>query len=130
MSEKDWIDGPGLRAWLLHMVPHHHWPRIDADNPTLTRALNRWGAGGLANWRTADRHLTWLGLHLSEVPDELWRHDRRAQPRTEYAIEARRQAYVAADQGLSLADMAEVFGVSRETARRWKQEAVTHDYLP
>lgn len=61
-------DGPKLVKWLASR-------EIDRDilSDTQERAMRRWRDGENALVLTVDELLVDLGLHLSEVPDEIWR---------------------------------------------------------
>lgn len=65
----EWLDGPALAAWLRDNGLDH--PTYQLGH-TLERAVSRWRDGARAYVFVVDAVLTKLGLHLSEIPDELW----------------------------------------------------------
>ncbi len=73
MTERDWLSGPGLYSWLLQNGLDH----IELQLGYHARMARHWRDGGTAHVYSADAVLCKLGLHLSEIPDELWIEDPR-----------------------------------------------------
>jgi len=65
----EWLDGPRFTDWLLENGLNS--PAVQLDS-RLERAFGRWRAGAKASVWIADAMLVALGLHLSELPDDLW----------------------------------------------------------
>jgi hypothetical protein len=67
-KERNWLDGNRLVEWL------------EANGHSLTKpivgplecSIRRWRGGAKCSVYQADRLLTKLGVHLHEVPDDLW----------------------------------------------------------
>jgi len=64
---KDWLDGPALVAWI-----ESRWEFNFRQLGGHKVYLREWRAGNAACVYVADRVLLRLGLHLSEVPDDLF----------------------------------------------------------
>lgn len=64
-------DGPKVVAWLEgHLSKTYpEWKRIA---PSLDRAARRWASGESPSIWTLDRHLTPLGLHVQDLPEDVW----------------------------------------------------------
>lgn len=67
-TEPQWLDGPRLVCWLEGKGLFSMQLQVGG----LARRVSDWKKGTTANVFTADRVLTRLGLHISEIPDELW----------------------------------------------------------
>lgn len=63
-----WIDGPKLLAW----VQEHGLENTLQYGEGWARRMNEWKRGAVTSVHTADRLLTQMGLHLSELPDDFW----------------------------------------------------------
>lgn len=89
---EEWIDGPGLVDWIhlmmgwetegeFNRIFHGLHPRGRYRGPlecyrgsaATIRRLTDWQGGTRANIYAADKALIDLGLHLSRVPEDLWR---------------------------------------------------------
>lgn len=66
------VDGPMLVAWIEAMHPDLHDAHQERDQ-AMIRRLYEWRHGGAATIYAADRWLTRLGHHLSELPDAMFR---------------------------------------------------------
>lgn len=76
MSEARWIDGPQFVGWLEQTV-RGLVPTAELGED-LARRLRQWAEPGrVADVYLADRILTRLGHHLSEVPPEFFRESYR-----------------------------------------------------
>lgn len=67
----DWLDGPRLVRWAKE---EGVWDdTLEVAHPSFVRRLREWEKPGtLANVYTVDGHLTKIGRHLSEIPDECY----------------------------------------------------------
>ena len=78
-SNADYADGPLAAEWFATHVPY--WP-----HSTLARRISYWRSGERANIHTLDRYLTEFHLHLSDLPDEVWRRCTSSRERTGLAV--------------------------------------------
>lgn len=76
MAEATWVnaksaDGPKVAAWFMR-----EFPELLAENEgrgALARRVRDWRKGAHAEFYTIDRYVTKLGLHVSCVPEDVWR---------------------------------------------------------
>lgn len=120
MIDKKWLDGPRLVEWLLEKgVPRSH------PDETIARAIFRWSvAGARANVFAVDAHLTALGLHLCEVPEDLYCDPSpRVGGQNAYSKELKAQILKEAAKGIPSPALSKRFGVAPGTINTWKREA-------
>lgn len=67
-------DGPSVVAWL----DAHNLEWIDTHGATARR-IREWRSGSRASIVALDKVMIDLDLHLSELPDHVWRADKRAR---------------------------------------------------
>ena len=116
---REYLDGPGLYAWLNERG-------CDLSAKVLnfhSREVRRWRSGTAATVWSADQVLTQLGLHLTEIPDDLWRDSpyknnggKRIDPRI------RRAALIGIRRGDTVHHVAQRFAIDGSTVRRWMKE--------
>lgn len=105
----NWLDGPRLAAWLRARGVRNK--DIDAGGSTLSK----WASGQAVREDTADHYLVRLGLHLSQLPDDIWVTGPHKNPVRYQAV----QDYMAGDTALLVAAR---YGVARQTVYRWAAE--------
>jgi hypothetical protein len=66
----EWIDGPSLVKWLESRGLECPKRQLGRD---LETRIRDWRRGSLASVYTADKVCLTMHLHLSEIPDELYR---------------------------------------------------------
>lgn len=114
-----YADGPMLAAWIKRdgIGPHEgHYHRDD-----FCRAVLRWGEGQRASIVSVDFHLTRLGRHISEVPDECWRDGRFiGREQTPEYEEIRRNAEKLIEQGFGDRTIAARLAIAKTTVRKWR----------
>lgn len=71
----EFADGPKFAAW-LRTKDLPEGTKKTGEVASLYRRLSAWEAGERVKLASADRWLTYLGLHLSETPDDLWLEDK------------------------------------------------------
>ena len=108
------LDGPNFVKWLTANADLASLP----DN--RRRALRRYRVGDVATVASADRVLTDLGLHLTDLPEDLWRRDNRGSP---YPPELCVEAVKRARGGELHRFVASSLAVDRSTVSRWVREA-------
>lgn len=120
-----WCKGPPLAAWLLE--PARAGTLHLTDNER--RIVRHWQAGRISRPETVDRFLVHLGLHLADLPGNIFISGRGRWPtRAPRALRAltprlRREAaarYLATPRGGRQALAAE-YGVQLHTLRRWSK---------
>jgi hypothetical protein len=113
----NWLDGPGLVHWL-----ESH----GLDNPEIqlgfhARAIRHWRAGCKASVYVADRVLIKLGLHLSEIPDDLWvQPPKRGELSPDHQAEIVRRV---CGLGRSISAVARELDCDQKTVRKYLKEA-------
>lgn len=121
----DWLDGPKFIAWL----EVEHGFRAYQHTNAIKRRATAWRAGDMASIWKADELLTYLGLHLTLIPDALWLaepiNDRYAKPagRSNFPQELRREVIAKRAAGASPHILAIETGVSERTIRKWTQKS-------
>lgn len=105
--------------WVLEMGME---PKdIDAVGATLGRVFRFWREGRAVSLRQADELLTALGLHLSDVPDELRRPPPLKQSQ-EHSPEIREKVFTLFKEGMEPVDIARhlsPLGPTTSTIRSW-----------
>ena len=118
------INGPKLAAWLRERdrLPLEFGARRRKGDPleSLFRRVEKWSKGEQASIQVADRWLTFIGCHLSELPDDFF-EDRYSRPRK--ANPLRKRGIQLVQDGLDPQEVAEGLGVSRRTIGRWLEAA-------
>ncbi|MQA76051.1 MAG: hypothetical protein GEU88_17245 [Solirubrobacterales bacterium] len=112
-----WLEGPGLCEWLERSGAVLR-PDVELD-ANMARNWRRWEAGGHADVYTVDRLLCGRGVHLSEVPDELWRTRRPYRRRRRVAARERERAARRHLAGAPARQVAGELGVSERAVRNW-----------
>lgn len=121
----DWLDGPKFVAWLEGATGFTAEPH----GASVKRRVTDWKAGAPVSIWKADDLLTHLGLHLSQVPDELWidgRHRREAvakKPRPLYPTKLRTEVVKRRLSGVALKRLTLETGISEGTIKRWTRES-------
>lgn len=113
----EWLDGPMFHDWILKKAPHIIGDREGILGYTHSRSMMRWRSGERCHYSTADRLLTQLGLHLTEIPEEIWRWARH---------EEKEKGLAHFRNGKSVKQVAAWFGIRKSTATKWKIEADRH----
>ncbi len=116
-TNADHADGPALAAWLTennYLPSHEH----NGPHESLHTAVRRWRNGDRATIESADRWLTYQGLHLSQVPDDCWREPipRKVSQRDPVRSAT---ALAAVAMGASYTEAARLIGANRKTVRGW-----------
>jgi DNA-binding NarL/FixJ family response regulator len=111
-----WLDGRGFTYWLDSRRPE----RLGLLGESTERRLrNARALSGQLSVHTVDRIVTTLGLHLSDVPDEVWveRRPRRFHPPV--PPEERERAVRLRLSGTPATEIARTLGVSDRAVRSW-----------
>ena len=126
------INGPKLAAWLkerdrlpVSLVGARRRGNSGDPVENLWRRVNRWSEGEQASLETADKWLTLIGCHLSELPDDFW-EDARPRHKGGYRVYSefeRRRALQLLDDGLSPSEVARGIGCSPKSVALWKKAA-------
>jgi DNA-binding CsgD family transcriptional regulator len=116
----EWLDGPGFVEWL----ESNGLTNVKAQmGRSYEKRIRDWKRGAMASIHTADAVLIRLGLHLSGVPDDLWRVGRRGKSISECTrTEAVRRVL---ELGESAQAVARQLGIDPKTVRRSVQSART-----
>ncbi len=110
----EWLDGPGIAKWAKEAGI---WDAtLEMTNPSFVRRLREWEKPGcLANVYTLDRHLTKEGIHLHEVPEELYteREPQKGTFTAQKLTDAEKKQLVArVDAGEKPSDLAHEYNIS------------------
>lgn len=119
MLTSNWLHGDKFSAWLRdHGLTS---PALQVDF-NAARLICKWESqGGLASVYTADRILTRLGFHLSELPDDIWAD--RSPTDSRVPAETREQAVARLAAGERAGAIAAELGVDRRTVSYWARSA-------
>lgn len=120
----EWINGPKLAAWLKERDRLPTPNGGDCDKGTeidwLRRRINYWASGEQASLAAADRWLTFLGCHISELPDHFWEPNRKRGVSTTTRAQRHRVVAWMKEHGASRAATAQEFGLHPRTVLRWE----------
>ena len=125
----DWLDGPKFVNWLERADDFSGEPHGTA----IKRRVTEWRAGAPVSIWSADHLLTRIGLHLSQVPDELWIAGRHRTPaparkvRPTYSKELREALVARVEAGDSLNELSIATGISERTIQRWTLKSKQKD---
>lgn len=117
----EWVNGPKLAAWLKE---RDRLPLPCDDRCTevewLRRRINYWESGGQASLATVDRWLSFLGCHISELPDHFWEPmaPRRVRPHSTPEERQRVLAWME-EHGANQRKTADEFGLAAKTVESW-----------
>lgn len=115
----DWIDGPGFCKWLKEDMGITN---LESRSASLARRVRDWEKGDtMANAYTVDYWLMKVGLHLSMVPDHLWRHENRQTEHRERQAHLRAKAVARLRECNDRQQVAEEFGISTHTLKAWNR---------
>ena len=115
-----WADGPKLAEWIDQQ-------RVMPNGTTRRRlpveqTVDRWRKGGLVSVWAIDKWLAPRGVHLSELPDELWVVNRRRADQADPDVVAAALELLGKEP---LKVIARRFGVAPSTVRYWRNKRVT-----
>ena len=65
-----WLDGPAFMEWVFTHYSRGELRAMFGEG--RLRRTRDWQNGGKVHYGAADRFLTVIGMHLSEVPEEVW----------------------------------------------------------
>jgi len=112
--------GPKFYEWLIHTDANLE----DANlGPAFARAIDRWKDGDNATLGKVDELCVRVGLHLSQVPEEIWM-DR--PPRKKFRCstpETRSEAIARVLAGESNREVAESIGCTPRAVANWVHAA-------
>ncbi len=124
------INAPKLAAWLKERdrlpksLLNGHGARKTGDPiESLYRRLNEWEKGGQTDVHTADYWLTYIGCHLSELPDDFFEEKAKRRRGRNYTPEERRQILRLVEGGKSAREIARQQGVSVKSIYGWRKQA-------
>lgn len=118
----EWVDGRAFYDWLTELVPD--WRTV--LGPSQARAVSRMidTDGAKTSLRVVDRICCQAGLHINEIPDDVWTDPpKRPTGRPPAPPEIREAAVTALKNGESARQVAARFGVARTTVNNWKNKA-------
>ena len=124
------INGPKLAAWLrerdrlpISMSDGHGERRRGDPVESLFRRVDSWANGSQADLESADRWLTFLGLHISELPDDFWEEKRKRKKSKNYSREEKAEVLRLIQGGATPAHVARDRGISAKTVWSWRSKA-------
>ena len=124
------INGPKLAAWLkerdrmpVSLVGARRRGNSGDPVENLWRRVNRWSEGEQASLETADKWLTFIGCHISELPDDFWEEKNDRRRGRNYSEFEKRRALQLLDDGLSPSEVARGIGCSPKSIALWKKAA-------
>lgn len=120
----EFVNGPKLAAWLKERDRLPEGTKHKDELDWLRRRITYWEKGEQASLAAVDRWLTYIGCHLSEIPDDLW-EPRKKRRHSSHSTPERRAMVLAwmDSHGASLRATAEHFDMSDRTVRSWHRRA-------
>lgn len=123
MSDGEWLHGPALVEWLEEHGLESPHTQLAA---TLARRVHAWRNGSMANVYTVDECLVMLGLHLIELPDDLWDLERSGlrlggRGGSRFTEDQREDAARRYLRGESSRAIARELGTGRRNVRAWAE---------
>lgn len=130
MSKVTWqnagsANGPLVAAWFRQRDRMPTCGRkdgfYDADDSiaSLHSAVSRWERGTPASLKSLDHWVTFIGCHLSELPDEVWRAEKLEQSNGK-PHPRREEGFRLIAEGLNNYEISRRLGVARSTVRKWR----------
>lgn len=118
-TEAESADGPKLAAWLRQADRLPSTGGCEGEIGSLFNAVSRWERGERASLCSVDHWLTMLGLHISQVPDEVWsletvRSANSPHPRRAEGLEM-------LEEELSVREISRRLDVAPATVRSWRR---------
>ena len=114
--------GPKLYEWLIHTDANLEDANV---GPAFARAIDRWKEGDNATLGKVDELCVHVGLHLSQVPEEIWiarpprKGSRHSTPQT------RKEAVERVLAGETNRQVAESIGCTPRAVANWVHAART-----
>lgn len=121
----EWIDGEALFDWLEN-ERGVTISGLELFHPTLARRARYWKDGGNAHYATVDRFLIALDLHLTDLPDEVWRETQRKKHPRHLTAEVREEVLQRAESEPKKA-LAREYGICAKTIRNWQRRSANQE---
>jgi hypothetical protein len=118
-------DGPKLAEWLEdgRMPPPRRWTEEDSLPQNLRRRVTAWKTGEQASFGCVDKYLTFLGYHVSELPDDVWVPKHPRVTKQGHPAEVRERALTLLREDPSCRRVGRKIGVSERSVRSWARKA-------
>lgn len=122
----DYLDGPKFLAWL---------EEADCFEPVvhdMKYRASKWRHGAAVSVWKADELLTAIGLHISQIPDEIWRLEapQGKQPKWRRDLSSSKEQVVAEHAaGASTKALSRKTGIPERTIREWTLRSKAKDAL-
>lgn len=123
------INGPKLAAWLrerdrLPLDYGRQKGKTSKDACShLHSRVRKWEQGEQASLEAVDKWLTFIGCHISELPDDFWEEPKKRGAARRFSEFEKRRAVQLLRDGLSPTEIAKGLGCSPKSVRLWEQAA-------
>lgn len=123
------INGPKLAAWLrerdrLPLDYGREKGRTSKDPIShLHSRVRKWAEGEQAKLEAVDKWLTFIGCHISELPDDFWEAPKTRGAARRFSEFEKRRAVQLLRDGLSPSEIARGLGCSPKSVRLWERAA-------
>lgn len=123
------LDGPGVFEWMVDAKVVTEGQMKTQFGSSRARRLNAWRGGDAATAAVVDEMLCGKGIHLSEIPDELWLSEdrKRASRQAPEIREAGARRYRAGESAQALASE---YGVTAHSIRNWARKGANLGAAP
>lgn len=119
------VDAKGLVEWVELMLGGPE--EVQSKLTRSDRWARRWYAWRFESERvciyTADEFLIHIGLHLSELPDELLRVGKKARRQRNTTAQERAEALAQMEQGATPREIAKQYEISVDAVKKWRTQA-------
>lgn len=123
------LDGPGVYEWMVDAKVVTEGQMKTQFGSSRARRLNAWRGGDAATAPVVDEMLCGKGIHLSEIPEELWLtgEQKRASRQAPEVREAGARRYRAGESAQALASE---YGVTAHSIRNWARKGANLGAAP
>lgn len=119
-QESRWLSGRKVWEWLDQRVDMRD---VQMYHPLAMDTIRKWRNGSTAEIYTVDRVLTKLGLHISELPDDIGCDAPQARKSRYYSRELKREAVKRYAKGEMVTKIADDMNISASVIYSWRRQA-------
>ena len=113
----EWLDGPKFAAWL-----EDKGIAANDIDPGHGSAPGKWRRGAGVSIYKADEILTRFGLHITDLPDDMYRESPKTGPHAKYTEEEKLAIIAELDTGISKEELARQHGCCPRSILNWSRK--------